>query len=149
MKSSEADPADAPYEKILREHARHPRHRGRPASISATGEGSNPKCGDEIQVHLTPDEQGVLGPVYFEAQACALCVASASLMTARVEGLPREEARQLAEAYARLEPIADEAPGETWQCLLQVLDTAPQRRRCIELPWSALENALRIGQNPR
>ena len=148
MPNSEVE-TDAVYARLLQEHARQPWHRGRPSKVAAEGRGTNPMCGDEITVFLTETEAGTVGEIWFEAQACALCQASASLMIRQATGLNPGAAMHLAQIMGDAEAAHPPEPGsdDAWLCIQHVLKTAPRRRRCVELPWVALENALRNAQN--
>jgi len=127
---------EAAYARLIAEHARQPHGRGRPMASAVEGRGTNPRCGDEVTVGVERLEAGVLRGVWFEAQACALCVASASLLVEAMEGVDLSVARQQAECRA------ETVPGATGRVLRAIVQQYPQRRRCVELPWSALENAL-------
>jgi len=148
MPNSEAE-TDAVYARLLQEHARQPLHRGRPATVAAEGHGTNPMCGDEITVFLTERAPDSFGEIWFQAQACALCQASASLMIRQTSPLDPAAALVLANEMAHLERMTppDQSVDDAWRCIQHVLKTAPRRRRCVELPWIALENALRIPPN--
>jgi hypothetical protein len=54
----------------------------------------NPLCGDHIWVSLEVKDEHVQG-IAFEGQSCAICKASASMMTANVKGKSVAEAEQL------------------------------------------------------
>ncbi len=140
---------EAAYEALIRAHARKPRHGGRPSCEVVSGEGNNPKCGDALTVHLEaePLRSGRLGGVWFEAKACALCVASASMMTEVVEGVTIQEAVALARQTGGCHDDDSRTGfGKEWEETFRpVLAAAPQRGRCVELPWVALENALRMA----
>jgi len=74
-------------------------------------------------------ERGVIADARFTADACALCVASASLLTERVRGMP-------VDAVLRVD--------EVW--LFSSLDgePPPARRKCALLPLDTLRRAVAI-----
>ena len=110
---------------VVLEHFRHPRNRGRLDGADASAEGANPLCGDRVRVELRAD-QGTIADARFTADACALCVASASLLTERVRGM-------------RLDAIM--TVDERW--LFASLEGEPPapRRKCATLPLDTLRRA--------
>ena len=52
-------------------------------------EGANPLCGDRIRIQLRVDGD-TIAEARFTADACALCIASASLLTEHVRGMSIE-----------------------------------------------------------
>jgi nitrogen fixation NifU-like protein len=110
---------------VVLEHFRHPRNRGPLERANASADGANPLCGDRVRVELRA-EHGVIADARFTADACALCVASASLLTERVRGIAIAE-------VARVD--------ETW--LFASLDGEPPaaRRKCALLPLDTLRRA--------
>lgn len=114
------------FRAVVLEHFRHPRNRGSLAEVSAQAEGANPLCGDRIRVQLRA-EHGSIAEARFTADACALCIASASLLTEHVRGMVVSDARsvELSWLYRALE-------GEP----------PPGRRRCAQLALDTLRRAL-------
>ena len=110
---------------VVLEHFRHPRNRGPLAGAEASAEGANPLCGDRVRIELRA-EQGMIADARFTADACALCVASASLLTERVRGM-------------RLDAVAD--VDERW--LFASLEGEPPaaRRKCATLSLDTLHRA--------
>lgn len=84
-------------------------------------EGANPLCGDRIRVELRA-ERGVIAEARFTADACALCVASASLLTERVHGMRIDDVPHVDEGwlYASLD---GEPPSARRKCALLPLET--------------------------
>lgn len=118
-----------PYGSTIAEHFRRPRNQGPLPNASASAEGVNPLCGDRVRMALIVDSGGVISNARFVANACAICVAAASLLTERVRGLSREDATSLTE---------DEAVSLLGQ------GVPPARRRCATLPLEALRRALAL-----
>jgi len=67
-----------PYEKIILEHYRFPRHRGRLAKPTATFSAGNPSCGDALVIDVVTDRQGKITAVGWEGSGCAISQAAAS-----------------------------------------------------------------------
>jgi molybdenum cofactor cytidylyltransferase len=116
----------SPYGPVVLEHFRRPRNRGALDAPTAAAEATNPLCGDRVRIELAIDD-GVVADARFVADACALCIASASLLTERVRGL----ATDAASAIAASEIAAALA-----------VDVPPARERCVRLPLEAMRDAL-------
>ncbi|HTE46958.1 MAG TPA: iron-sulfur cluster assembly scaffold protein [Gemmatimonadaceae bacterium] len=120
------------FRAVVLEHFRHPRNCGPLADASAQAEGANPLCGDRIRVQLRA-ENGTIADARFTADACALCIASASLLTERIRGMRPSDALavDLSWLHASLE---GEPPAG--------------RRRCAILPLETLRRALADLETP-
>ncbi|MEM1347080.1 MAG: hypothetical protein AAGI01_00895, partial [Myxococcota bacterium] len=80
---------------------------------------------------------------------CAICIASASMMTRALSGVVHTEARVRASRMVRAleEPDAHALPEEAGVRLeeleaLGAVQKLKARRRCASLPWSAVGDAL-------
>ena len=107
------------YQKILLDHYKNPRNSRRPHRVTHSCEGYNPLCGDRIIVYLTV-EGGIVADAAFEASACAVCTASASVMTEVVKGEPTDRLQAVFDTFraiVRGETIsaAAAAPGDLAQ----------------------------------
>ncbi len=80
------------YRDLILDHARHPRHFGRLERPTNEATGINPLCGDRLHLMLDVDEHDVVRDIGFDGAGCAISMASASLLTEAVLGLPREAA---------------------------------------------------------
>ncbi|HWC19865.1 MAG TPA: iron-sulfur cluster assembly scaffold protein, partial [Terriglobales bacterium] len=82
----------------------------------------------------------------FVGQACAICMASTSLMTMRLKGKTTTEALNLMRAFIDF-LTKDAAPAEGLGNLqaLGGVRKFPQRLKCATLGWHALETALSSG----
>ena len=85
---------NAPYGGVILEHFRRPRNRGAIDRPDVSAEGANPLCGDRVRVQLTIAND-IVTEARFVADACAICIASASLLTSYVEGAPLSRAHAL------------------------------------------------------
>jgi len=115
-----------PYGGAITEHFRRPRNYGLLPNATATAECVNPLCGDRVRVAVQIDS-GVISDTRFTANACAICIAAASLLTERLRGMSSPDAARLNDddALALLESSVPAA-----------------RRRCATLPLDALHRAL-------
>jgi nitrogen fixation NifU-like protein len=129
------------YKDVLLEHYRHPHNRGGLEQTDVIRRGSNPRCGDDIEVGIKY-EGNRLAQVRFRGRGCSICIASASMMTEAVHGKSREEASQLYKKMKQwFEDKQDTEPEASLRPLAAVRDHSA-RRRCVMLSWEALEDAL-------
>lgn len=129
------------YKDVLMEHYRHPHNRGELEQADVIRRGSNPRCGDDIEVGIKYDGDR-LEQVRFRGRGCSICIASASMMTDAVQGKSREEASQL---YQKMKQwFEEEMATEPLESLrpLAAVRSHSARRRCVLLSWEALEDAL-------
>src|SRR4051794_36766127 len=80
-----------PYGSIIAEHFRRPRNQGPLPEATASAEVVNPLCGDRIRVAVLVDGS-TISEARFVANACAICVAAASLLTEHVRGMAPNDA---------------------------------------------------------
>ena len=129
------------YRQIVLDHSRHPRNQRRPEHYDREAEGHNPLCGDKVRVYLRLRD-GALEDVAFEASGCAICLASASLMTENVRCRPVAETRASIDQFDR---ALSTGGGESLTGDLAALGGVsqyPSRIRCAMLPWKTLRAAL-------
>jgi nitrogen fixation protein NifU and related proteins len=119
--------AGAPYGSTIAEHFRRPRNYGALPNANASAEGVNPLCGDRVRVALLLDGAVCITDARFTANACAICVAAASLLTERLRGMTSDDASQLSDDDA-LALVGAGVPAA--------------RRRCATLPLEAVRRAL-------
>lgn len=137
------------YRELILDHARRPRHYGKPAGATHEAEGVNPLCGDKLRLYLRLDADETIGDAGFEGSGCAISMASASLMTDTVIGLPTATALAWFRAVtSRLTGAADTGSADTNLELdkLRALDGVrefPSRVKCATLAWHALHSAIR------
>ena len=135
---------DELYQSIILDHARRPRNFGELAAPPAVrSEGYNPSCGDQITLYVRKDPNDTVQEIRFTGQACAICMASASLMTARIKGKPVREALQLEREFISfLTGTGEPGPALGNLRALAGVKRFPQRLKCATLSWHALEDAL-------
>ncbi|MEI6035514.1 MAG: SUF system NifU family Fe-S cluster assembly protein [Verrucomicrobiae bacterium] len=129
------------YQAVLLQHSKKPRNFGRLENPTHAADGHNALCGDEISVALRI-EDGTVAEAKFSGSACAICTASASMMTGEVKGLTCKAAELMAGNFRLL---AKDGPGPDVPERLQVLGGVhqfPQRVKCAVLPWETLVSAL-------
>jgi nitrogen fixation NifU-like protein len=121
-----------PYGATVLEHFRRPRNQRALDRPTAVHEAYNPLCGDRIRIELEI-EAAVIRQAAFTANACAICTASASLLTERVSGA----------SVATASAVTDDE-------VVAALDTEVPvaRLQCAILPALALREALAAAPEP-
>lgn len=129
------------YRRTVLDHSRHPRNRHRPARVDRTATGHNRLCGDKVQVFigLEADRISAIG---FEGAGCAICTASASMMTEAVAGKSISGTREAISDFtgAMLGEAGSGLEGDL--AALGGVREYPSRIRCATLPWQTLQAAL-------
>jgi nitrogen fixation NifU-like protein len=129
------------YKSVLLDHFRNPRNKGDLDAMSIIRRGSNPRCGDDIEVGLCC-ENGHLSKVRFRGRGCSVCLASASMMSECTEGLSAEQAATLsAEVQNWIEGERDTPPSPSLVAFNVVRENSA-RKKCVQLAWRALSDAI-------
>jgi nitrogen fixation protein NifU and related proteins len=133
------------YQEVILDHNKKPRNYGKLAHASHHAEGHNPLCGDHLSLALALDGEHIAG-IAFEGESCAICKASASMMTATVKGKTRTDAEQLirefrAMATGELDTAAEPHHLGRLTVFAGVRDL-PTRVKCAILPWHTLHAAF-------
>lgn len=118
------------YRAVVLEHFRRPHNRSTLPDANRDAEGANPLCGDRIRIQLRVEDDTIV-EARFTADACALCIASASLLTDGVRGMATHAATGL-DAH--------------WIGALLGGDPPAGRLKCATLPLDTLRRAVRAGQ---
>ena len=132
------------YQEVILDHNRKPRNYGSLPSPTHRSEGLNPLCGDHIWVALNV-ENGQISQVAFEGESCAICKASASMMTGAVKGRSVAEAENLVEAFRAMVTGSADAAQMGRLGRLSVfagVKDLPSRVKCAVLPWHTLHAAF-------
>lgn len=137
------------YQQIILDHAK-ARHGAPLAEYDGAGRVGeshqlNPVCGDEITLRAVVTD-GHVESVSWEGDGCAISMASASVMTDLLKGVPRDEAISLVDAFrevmrsrGRIE-ADEEVLGDA--AALSGVSRFPARVKCAMLAWVALEESL-------
>jgi nitrogen fixation NifU-like protein len=133
------------YQQVILDHNRKPRNFRALPQATHHAEGFNPLCGDAVRVELRVDAD-VIREIGFQGSGCAISKASASMMTASLQGKTVDEAEA---AFARFhamvtrpeaEPEAAEALGKL--AVFAGVREFPSRIKCATLPWHTVHAAL-------
>jgi nitrogen fixation NifU-like protein len=101
----------------------------------------NPLCGDRILLQLRI-KSGKVEAAAFDGEACAICLASASLLCKNIPGHPTTHLQRLYEELC--EALAGQQESIDIEALYPLLGVRPypSRIRCATLPWSAACKAM-------
>lgn len=139
-----ADPRSL-YQEVILDHNRKPRNYGALDQASHKAEGHNPLCGDHISVALELDGERIAG-IAFEGESCAICKASASMMTATVKGRTRQDAETLIREFRDMatgQIDVDKQPHHLGRLTVFAgVRDLPTRVKCAILPWHTLHAAF-------
>ncbi len=133
------------YQEVILDHNRKPRNWGTLADATHQAEGVNPLCGDRLQLGVKVGDDA-LEAIAFEGESCAICKASASMMTSAVKGKTRADAEQLIREFrdmatGKLDPAT--APHHLGRLtVFSGVHDLPTRVKCAILPWHTLHAAF-------
>jgi nitrogen fixation protein NifU and related proteins len=132
------------YQEVILDHNRKPRNYGALDNPSHHAVGHNPLCGDRLDIALKI-ENDQISHIAFHGESCAICKASASMMTAAVKGKTRADAETLIQEFrdmatGKLDP---EQPNHLGRLtVFSGIRDLPTRVKCAILPWHTLHAAL-------
>jgi nitrogen fixation NifU-like protein len=132
------------YQDMLLQHSRRPKNFGPLDDATHRAEGVNATCGDEVTVELQLAD-GTVRAAKFTGSACAICTASASLLTVEVASQPVPDAAALAGEFRRFLVTGESSAAITARPRLEMMGSVhkfPQRVKCATLPWETLLAAL-------
>jgi nitrogen fixation protein NifU and related proteins len=109
------------FRAVVLEHFRHPRNRGPLDGATASHEGANPLCGDRIRIQVRVSD-GSIADARFTADACAICIASASVLTEHIRGKSVREADMVDIDWIN-RALEGEPPAGRVKCAVLPLDT--------------------------
>ena len=132
------------YQEVILDHNKKPRNYGTLEHASHHAQGHNPLCGDHLSVALQLQGE-TIDQIAFHGESCAICKASASMMTAAVKGKTREQAQALtreflAMATGKLDLAQPNQIGRL--AVFAGVRDLPTRVKCAILPWHTLQAAF-------
>ncbi len=132
------------YQEVILDHNRKPRNYGKLDHASHQAVGHNPLCGDRLDITLQL-EHDQINSIAFQGESCAICKASASMMTAAVKGKSRWDAETLIHEFRELATGKLDLNHPHHLGRLTVFSgirDLPTRVKCAILPWHTLHAAL-------
>jgi nitrogen fixation NifU-like protein len=133
------------YQEVILDHNRKPRNFGAIPGANRHAEGDNPLCGDHIKLSMNVLDDKI-DSIAFEGDGCAICKASASMMTGAVKGKSVSDAEIMVEEFrgmatGTLDPDNQDNHLGKLKVFAGVKDL-PSRVKCAILPWHTLHAAL-------
>jgi len=132
------------YQEVILDHNKKPRNYGTLAHASHHAVGHNPLCGDHISLALNFDRECIDG-IAFQGESCAICKASASMMTAAIKGKSRADAEILIHEFLAMATgkLDLDSPNHIGRlAVFAGVCDLPTRVKCAILPWHTLHAAF-------
>jgi len=132
------------YQEVILDHNKKPRNYGTLEHASHHAVGHNPLCGDHISVALSLDRECVTS-IAFQGESCAICKASASMMTSAVKGKSRADAEILIQEFLAMATgkLNLDSPNHIGRlAVFAGVCDLPTRVKCAILPWHTLRAAF-------
>ncbi|ACX67184.1 nitrogen fixation protein NifU [Paenibacillus sp. cl141a] len=130
------------YRRVIMDHYKNPRNRGKFEEDAVTIDLNNPTCGDRISLQLKV-ENGVVADAKYTGEGCSISMSSASMMTDAVKGRTLDEAISLADRFSSLMK-GDEVDFDEYEDIeaLSGVNKFPARIKCATLAWNALRKGI-------
>lgn len=140
---------DSLYKAVLLDHFHNPRNKGDLEGMDSIRRGSNPRCGDDIEVGIKRENE-MVKTVRFRGRGCSICLASASMMSECTSGLTLLQTEQLcSQVQDWFKDANNESEPISALVALDAVRQHPARRKCVLLAWKALEQAIvAISKSP-
>ena len=132
------------YQEVILDHNKKPRNFGTIEHASHHAVGHNPLCGDHINVTLNLAGECIDG-IAFQGESCAICKASASMMTVAVKGKTRVDAETLIREFLAMATgkLDLDSPNHIGRlAIFAGVCDLPTRVKCAILPWHTLHAAF-------
>lgn len=132
------------YQEVILDHNKKPRNFGIISPASHHADGHNPLCGDHISVTLNLAGDSI-DAIAFQGESCAICKASASMMTVAVKGKTRADAETLTQQFLAMATgkLDLDSPNQIGRlAVFAGVRDLPTRVKCAILPWHTLHAAL-------
>ena len=133
------------YRSVILDHYRSARNKGKIENPDFHAVGDNPACGDQLEIFISCLDDGTISDIKWNGEGCAICCATASIMTESVKEKSKQEILNLVEKVKKLiKGELDDAEKDDL-CELIVLEGVskfPVRVKCATLPWVSIEIAI-------
>lgn len=132
------------YQQTIKQHNLNPCGLGKIENADIQLRGYNPSCGDELEVYLNisqSDNTTKVNDIGFEADACAICQASLSLMCQHSQNKNAVDLLQDIQQFEDSLKHDQTSTIDSLQCLTAV-KRFPSRVNCALLPWQTLRKIL-------
>jgi nitrogen fixation NifU-like protein len=122
------------YSEKVMDHFQNPRNVGELPDANGVGEVGNMRCGDIMKLYIKVGDNEVIEDIKFQTFGCGAAIATSSMITEIVKGMPISEAEQVSNRQ-----VAEELDG-----------LPPAKMHCSNLAADALRAAIadyRKGKN--
>lgn len=132
------------YQDEILKYGRKPNNKGVLAGANLELHGDSPICGDHMRLYLRVDDGHVSDASFSSTACCALCLASASMMTDAIKGRPIAAVRALRKQFLAMlagEPELEPSlpPQDLGQLtVFERIREVPSRSECVLLSWNTL-----------
>lgn len=116
------------YKENILDHYRNPHNKDALDEYDLRGGGTNPTCGDELELFVKLGEDGKVTHATFLGSGCAISQAAASMLTDKLQGMALADLKLL-------------APGDIYSML--GIHVSPGRANCALLAYRALNEGLK------
>lgn len=130
------------YRRVIMDHYKNPRNRGKFEEGALTIDLNNPTCGDRISLQLQLEDH-IVKEARFTGEGCSISMSSASMMTEAVKGRSVEEALELADRFSCL-MRGESVEFDDYEDIeaLSGVNKFPARIKCATLAWNALKKGV-------
>lgn len=130
------------YRRVIMDHYKNPRNKGKFEDEGFTIDLNNPTCGDKIMLQLQL-EDGIVKNARYTGDGCSISMSSASMMTEAVKGKTLPQALELAERFSSLMK-GEEVEFDEYEDIeaLSGVNKFPARIKCATLAWNALRKGI-------
>lgn len=130
------------YRRVIMDHYKNPRNKGKFEDEGVTIDLNNPTCGDKISLQLQL-EDGIVKNARYTGDGCSISMSSASMMTEAIKGKTLPQALELAERFSSLMKGEDVEFDEYEDIeALSGVNKFPARIKCATLAWNALRKGI-------
>lgn len=114
------------YSEKVMDHFQNPRNVGVLEDANGVGEVGNMRCGDIMKLYIKVGENDVIEDIKFQTFGCGAAIATSSMITEIVKGMPLSEAEHVSNRQ-----VAEELDG-----------LPPAKMHCSNLAADALKAAI-------
>ncbi len=133
------------YQQVILDHSKQPRNFRTMPDATHQAEGYNPLCGDRVKVFLRVRDHTIHDASFIGA-GCAICTASASMMTKFLQDKTVDEARDSFNKFRDLVmgqvDAAAVAEDLDKLAVFEGVRQFPIRVKCATLPWHTMKAAV-------
>jgi nitrogen fixation protein NifU and related proteins len=135
------------YQQVILDHCRQPRNFHEMPQATATAQGRNPLCGDQLQFFLSMDGDKI-NDASFVGSGCCISKASASLLTEFAKGKTKAEVEKMFEQVHEM-VTSGKVNGDVGKlAVFAGVYKYPARVKCAILAWHAAMAALKGDDKP-